>query len=265
MVKYIVRFIRVLWGILLIGMMAAALFPESSQASTLKYIYQKGLKKSKNRADYPSDKVFANHRSIHMGSIRDKWLYRSVSPYYYSNKRGAYADSLMKKAKIKTVINLQRGPVRGNIIKRKSPYYYKLWKKGKVKQLYANLKLEDAAFKKKVASGLVFMSKNKGPYLIHCVSGRDRTGYFCALLECFMGASYDDIVKDYMKTYKNLYVNLDNAAYRRIKQETIVPILKEITGSDYPWKVNLRYRASKYMTSIGITKSQQKRIRQNLR
>lgn len=33
----------------------------------------------------------------------------------------------------------------------------------------------------------------------------DMTGYFCAIIEAIAGASYEEIVNDYMQTYANLY------------------------------------------------------------
>ena len=49
------------------------------------------------------------------------------------------------------------------------------------------------------------MSKNEGPYYIHCVEGKDRTGFVCAVIEGLANATYEEIVDDYMKTYDNYY------------------------------------------------------------
>ena len=40
---------------------------------------------------------------------------------------------------------------------------------------------------------------------MHCLEGKDRTGYVCALLEGLCGATYDEIVADYLITYDNYY------------------------------------------------------------
>ena len=37
------------------------------------------------------------------------------------------------------------------------------------------------------------------------MEGKDRTGYVCALLEGLCGATYDEIVADYLITYNNSY------------------------------------------------------------
>ncbi len=41
-------------------------------------------------------------------------------------------------------------------------------------------------------------------------------------------------------------------------------ILQDITGARDPKKVNLKKRAEKYMTRIGVTKKQQKKLRKHL-
>mgnify|MGYP003304186202 CR=1 FL=1 len=38
-------------------------------------------------------------------------------------------------------------------------------------------------FKQSLVKGLTQMSKNEGPYLVHCVEGKDRTGFVIMILE----------------------------------------------------------------------------------
>lgn len=44
------------------------------------------------------------------------------------------------------------------------------------------------------------------PYVVHCMEGKDRTGYVCALLEGLCGATYQEIIDDYLITYDNYYL-----------------------------------------------------------
>ena len=60
-------------------------------------------------------------------------------------------------------------------------------------------------FAQKLAAGLIEMSEHEGPYLVHCLEGKDRTGFVCALLEALCGATYDEMLDDYMITYQNYY------------------------------------------------------------
>lgn len=53
--------------------------------------------------------------------------------------------------------------------------------------------------------GFMSMVEKPGPYLIHCLEGKDRTGYACAILEALCGATYDEIVNDYLITYDNYF------------------------------------------------------------
>ena len=49
------------------------------------------------------------------------------------------------------------------------------------------------------------MTEHSGPCLIHCVEGKDRTGFVCALMLALAGASAQEIIDDYMITYYNYY------------------------------------------------------------
>ena len=49
------------------------------------------------------------------------------------------------------------------------------------------------------------MLNTDGPYYIHCMEGKDRTGFVCALLEALAGADYSEMCADYMITYRNYY------------------------------------------------------------
>ena len=46
---------------------------------------------------------------------------------------------------------------------------------------------------------------HEGPYYIHCVEEKDRTGFVCLLLEALSGASYEGLENDYMITYHNYF------------------------------------------------------------
>lgn len=49
------------------------------------------------------------------------------------------------------------------------------------------------------------MLNTEGPYYIHCMEGKDRTGFVCALIEALASSTYDEMCLDYMTTYKNYY------------------------------------------------------------
>ena len=161
------------------------------------------------RSEFPSDEVFANFRGIQMGSIKEGKLFRSASPCDNQHNRAPYVDALIKEAGVNCILNLadNETKIEGYISKEDfdSPYFLSLYNDGKVIPLALNMNYFSEDFRAKIASGFLAMSQMEGPYLIHCTEGKDRTGFVCMLIEALAGASYDEIVEDYMITYDNYY------------------------------------------------------------
>lgn len=233
-------------------------------ASKPYYNSQSHLKKKNKRSDYSSDELYANYRKIEVGNIKPNILFRGTSPYDYEFSRYKYINKFLKRDKINTIVNLDRKEIKGNIIKERSPYYYSLWKRKKVRQFSCRLKLGNKKFKKNIRNSLIYMSQNEGPYYIHCYAGKDRTGYLCALIECFMGASYNEVVNDYMISYQERFGKLSKAKQRKIKKETIDQILMEITSSNKPQTKNLQKEARRFMKSIGLNEKIQNNLYKKL-
>jgi hypothetical protein len=144
----------------------------------------------------------SNFREIHMGKITSKILYRSNHPIY--NKEQV-SDIILavNYVKINTVINLSDS-IQSLISKVAfCPWYKKIYENNCVIPLDINMqfRITDTKFCKKLKTGLLFMIEHNPPYLIHCEAGIDRTGFLSLLLEAFMGAAFDDMVKDYMLSY----------------------------------------------------------------
>ena len=104
------------------------------------------------------------------------------------------------------------------------------------------------------------MCSHEGPYLIHCALGKDRTGFVCALLEMLAGASYQEILDDYMLTYQNFYhVTKDGtpAKYETVIAETFIPLMHYIVpvGVDLQ-KDNLVPYAEAYLRAGGLSDAQ---------
>jgi protein tyrosine/serine phosphatase len=224
------------------------------------------LERTNNREDYSSNEVFANFRSITIGNIAEGVLYRSSSPVNNELGRAAYADDLIESAKIKTVVNLADSveniesyiAVEGF----NSPYYLELYKNNKVIPLNMGLAFSSKEFKDGVIKGLVFMSENQGPYLFHCTEGKDRTGYFAALVEALMGASKDEIVKDYMESYVNYYGVEAGTEKYNIISEDVLAMLKVIAGPDL--NTDLSAAAENYLLSGEMTADQISKLKANL-
>lgn len=226
------------------------------------------LERTNNRADYSSDEVFANFRNITAGNIAKGVLYRSSSPVNNELGRAAYSDKLIKEAKVNTVVNLADSDenIKGYIAKEgfASPYYAELYNNKHVIPLNMGLAYTSAEFKASVVKGLVFMSENKGPYSFHCTEGKDRAGFFAALVESLMGASKEEIVEDYMQSYINYYgVEKGTDKYKLISED-VLAMLKFIAGTEDLSKANLAAAAEKFVISGGMTAEQVKTLKKNL-
>lgn len=163
-------------------------------------------KRTNSRKDYKSDEAFANFREIKIGSIASGKLYRSSSPVNPKYKRNTYADGLIRKAGVKSVVNLADSIDNvGNYTGYGESYYKTLVDSGNVVCLNATIYFEQADFKAKLIKGLRFLSKADTPVLIHCTEGKDRAGYFSMVTELIMGATLDEVINDYMESFVNYY------------------------------------------------------------
>ena len=84
-------------------------------------------------------------------------------------------------------------------------YSRTLWDEGNV--ILCPLKADPTAddFNNRLIAALKELPSRPAPYVVHCMEGKDRTGYVCALLEGLCGATYDEMVADYLITYQNYY------------------------------------------------------------
>ena len=186
-----------------------------------------------------SDIVFANYRNVKVGNIKEGILYRSASPIDNSHNRASVVDRLISNDRIKYVVNLSDNEEdlvnHFNKEDFNSPYFKTLYDSKKYIALGMNMQIKEQSFKDGLVKGLTAISNNNGPYLVHCVEGKDRTGYFILILESLLGSSYQEMLDDYMKTYENYYgitKENDKEKYETIKVRNIDMMLHYIVGSD---------------------------------
>ena len=230
------------------------------------------LVRTNDRADYDSDQIFANFRNIAAGDLGKNALFRSSNPINNELSRAAYADDFVESNGIRTVMNLANSDaeIAGYIAQEDfdSPYYASLYQNGQVKALNLSLNFVAEDFKNGLAEGLRFFTVNEGPYLVHCDEGKDRAGFVSALLACYMGASYEQVVEDYMQTYINYYhLEKDSEKYIAIKNSNIDSTLRMITGSSERadlTRVDLAAAAGDYLKSIGLSDAECEALRSNL-
>ena len=220
------------------------------------------LSRTNEREDYSSDAVFANFREIVGGDLGSGALFRSSSPVNNEIGRAKYADELMSLNNIKSVMNLadSRETIEGYFKEEDfaSPYYKSLYENGQVIALNMGVSFKTREFQNGLVEGLTFLSKNEGPYLVHCNEGKDRAGFTSALLSALMGLTYDEIASDYMTSYENYYhVEKGTEQYEAVKRSNIDSMLSFIAGVETKnlENVDLAAKAEEFLVAIGMEKA----------
>ena len=164
------------------------------------------MKYTNDRNDYPtySDAEFANARAASGGNIASGVLHRSSSPFSNDINRANYVSEYLESEKVKTVLNLADTEEK-MLTYDMPPYSRSLWEGGNV--ILCPLKADPTAddYNNRLIEALKELPSRPAPYVVHCMEGKDRTGYVCALLEGLCGATYEEIVADYLITYNNYY------------------------------------------------------------
>ena len=220
------------------------------------------LSRTNEREDYSSDAVFANFREIVGGNLGSGALFRSSSPVNNEIGRAKYADELVSLNNIKSVMNLadSRETIEGYFKEEDfaSPYYKSLYENGQVIALNMGVSFKTREFQNGLVEGLTFLSKNEGPYLVHCNEGKDRAGFTSALLSALMGLTYDEIASDYMTSYENYYhVEKGTEQYEAVKRSNIDSMLSFIAGVETKdlENVDLAAKAEEFLIAIGMEKA----------
>ena len=164
------------------------------------------MKYTNKRENYGdlSDAEFANARAVRAGNLAAGVLHRSSSPFCNDINRAGYVSEYLEDAAVKTVLNL--ADTEDKILSYEMPPYSRsLWDAGSV--ILCPLKADPTAddYNQRLVEALKELPSHPAPYVVHCMEGKDRTGYVCALLEGLCGASYDEMVEDYLITYYNYY------------------------------------------------------------
>lgn len=224
------------------------------------------LKRTNNREDYKhlSDAEFANFRNVATTGMGENALYRSSSPINDEIGRNTYADKAAEAAGVKTFMNLANDEATAKGYEGFDSTYY-----SKQNVVYLNLGVDFTAadFKTGLATGLRYFTTHEGPYLVHCTEGKDRAGFVSALLECYMGATYDEVVADYMVTYYNYYgvtKEAEPAKYDAILRSNIVKTLQTAFGVEDLKTADLKQEATDFFKELGLTDAELTTLTANL-
>lgn len=224
------------------------------------------LERSNEREDYPNltDEEFANFRVVTTGNLLDNILYRSTSPISDELCRNAEADAAAEKAGIRTFINLSDSE---EVAKAYSGYEGSYYSTQNVIYLDLPVTFTSEAFQTGLAEGYRYIASNEGPYLIHCLEGKDRTGMALAILELLTGATLDEVLDDYMVTYYNFYgVTREDSSYDVILEDNIITNLQIMLGVEdlYDEDLDLAKTTHDYLLQIGMTETEIEALKDHL-
>lgn len=217
------------------------------------------------REDFPdlSDEQFANFRAIETTGMGKGVLYRTSSPINPKNAgRYPYADAALRAHGVTVVMNLADDEATARGYEGFDESYYST-----VDFIGLNMGVDFTAedFRQKLAEGLTYFAEHPGVYAVHCTEGKDRAGFVVALLECLMGATYDEVVADYMATFYNYYgVEPGEARYDVIAGSNIVKSLQRAFGVSDLKSADLADEAAKYMKAIGLSDADLAALKANL-
>ena len=164
---------------------------------------------SVKREDFDSDERFANFRAVKGGRLKENLFFRSASPCDNRLNRAPYANRFAEASGVRFVINLSDNEEKyQNHVAQadfQSQYYDGLYREGNVLLLALNANYRSDQFAQALSNAFFAMTEHEAPVLIHCVEGKDRTGFACALLLALADATAQEIIDDYMITYDNYY------------------------------------------------------------
>ena len=223
------------------------------------------LKYSLNRNNYNSDEEFSNFRLLDFKNLKPIF-YRGASPIDNTFNRVNFVNDLLEKNNIKYVINLSNSEVEFTTMKNKQnlslEYINSLYENNKVYFAGLSTNYNDKEYAIDLANALMEITKNDGPFYIHCTHGRDRTGMACIIIESLAGATFEEILNDYMKsfenynriTFKNNYEMYKKVLQSRFKNE-LHCILRTDKVNDY-YTYDYKKAAEDYLRYGNLTDSQ---------
>ena len=220
------------------------------------------------RSDYSSDEVFANFRASKGGKLKDNWIYRSASPIENDYNRASTVSALASKAKINFILDLADSEKDIDEVLEDdkqegvdTSFFTSLRDKGDVAPADLGAAYPTEDYRTSLVTALNKMAEHDGPYLVHCTEGKDRTGFVCLLLESLSGASYDEMLEDYMLSYDNYFgINkeADPKGYEAIIDLRFNDMINCIAenASDNPNSADYVEGARTYLRSGGMTDEQ---------
>ena len=217
----------------------------------------------KTSNEYTSNNQRANFRMVYGSAMGDGALYRSRNPYT-TGTAAKIADSRLKKCGIRYVINLAASDEELAAKAESETYaaynYTEMYKSGKVYSCNLVWRFDTDKLKKAnreaMIKALKFIAAHRGPYLVHCELGKDRTGEFCIIAAAMCGATYNELLRDYRQSFRNYCSDASDAEITAFCKKNLDYILQLITyepsGSNWS-KMDLAFKVRRYLLQGGMT------------
>ena len=209
------------------------------------------------RSDYATDEAFSNFRPMNCGNLKENYLYRGASPIDNTENRAHITDALLKKYGIHTILSLngdQKSILRHqNESNHNSPWFDRLYAEKSVIMSGVTVDVLNKENCIILTNGLRAALSKEGPIYIHCLEGKDRTGFVCILLEALGDATNEEIFRDYFKTYENYYHITKEAepeVYEQFRALKLDPIINRFTNNGVR---SLKEGAIAYLKEGGMT------------
>lgn len=258
----------ILWTYLLPGGMNAPFhIVLTDPGSYLREYHLRRLKYTKRRSDFPdlTDAEFANFRVVSTTGMGKNRLYRSASPVNPLYNRDTYAMTCVEERGVTQALNLS------DTQERMVAYdtYPSSWYAGmKTEALGLNMDYFGEGFRASLARGMRFLAQSPGATVIHCVEGKDRTGYVVGLLECLMGASVEELIQDYMLSFRNYYGLLpEDDRYYTLARDGLMTQLAtafELSRPEDLYTADLPAEAAEFLLGLGLTQEEIDSLKANL-
>jgi len=213
----------------------------------------RNLVRTNEREDYGtlSDADFANCRAVSVGGMKENTVFRGSTPLDTDMGRNTYSMAFLQENGIQSILNLADSSEEMTSFDTYAGSYYAACQVWNAEMDY---KFASDSYAEKVKDCVIFMLENEGPFFIHCKEGKARTGIFCAILECYLGASYEEMKNDYMMTFLNFYhVEEDSETYQTILRTNLTKTLCSLFDVSDLEQADLRSEAEAYLLSAGLT------------
>ncbi len=204
-----------------------------------------------DKSTYETDEEFANFRPV---LPRGGHFYRSSSPVDNAYNRVSSVISCIKKYKVSTIINLADSQEElDNLVNVLNDEIKSIIHTRRIFAIGDDSGLYSQNFSESIAIAMRLIASSKTPCLIHCRAGKRRSGFACAIIQALYGMSADQIMEDYMLSYRNnnkITYSDNPKRYEYLKNDTIKAILHHINGTDL---CHLRETTEQYLIRIGLT------------